>query len=129
MITLSAHCRPTGHGVTPVAAALAASSAVHVFLLVRVGRTTTDRGGRGGRGRIPSEIRRRLSALPAFPGHAPERLEGLPDDAGRRPGSVEHVAAMNDEVDLAVEGWLEGGGVIGQEVMPAPPPGYARPAG
>ena len=63
----------------------------------------------------------------ALVGHACEWLECLPGDARWRTRAIEHVPAMNDEIDLAVEGRAERGRVVRQKVVPAATSLDARP--
>jgi len=57
---------------------------------------------------------------------ASERLERLPHHAARRPGAIEHVAAVDNQVDLTGERRLQRSLIIGLEVMTAPPPIHTR---
>ena len=50
--------------------------------------------------------------------HARERLERLPRDAGRHLGAIEHVTAMDDDVDVPRERWSQRGRVIREEIGP-----------
>jgi hypothetical protein len=50
-----------------------------------------------------------------------QRLERLPHHAARRPGAIEHVAAVNDQVDLSHERRLQRSLIVGLEVMTATP--------
>ena len=59
--------------------------------------------------------------------HARERLERLPRDARRDPRAIEHVPAMDDNVDVARERRGQRRGVVREEVVSAPPPLDARP--
>lgn len=56
-----------------------------------------------------------------------EWLEGLVSQARDHPGPVEDVATVDDQVHLAPEGWLEGGGVVREEIVPTPAPFDPRP--
>jgi hypothetical protein len=51
-----------------------------------------------------------------------QRLERLIGKARYRARSVEHVPAMHDQIHFSRERGAEGRGVVGEEVMPAPPP-------
>ena len=62
-------------------------------------------------------------------GDATQRLERLVCQRWHDRRPVEHVSAMNHDVDLAVEGRLERGRVGGEKVMAAAPPLDARPHG
>ena len=62
-------------------------------------------------------------------GHAPQRLERLVCERRHNGRTVEHVAAMHDDVDLPIERRLERRRVVGQEVVTASPPLDARAHG
>ena len=59
-------------------------------------------------------------------GHAPERLERLIRERGHHGRTVEHVAAVHDDVDLSVERRLKRRGVVGEKVVAAAAPLHAR---
>ena len=52
-------------------------------------------------------------------GDASERFERLVSDGWHHQRSIEHVAAVHDEVDLAGECWLQRGRVVREEVETA----------
>jgi hypothetical protein len=62
----------------------------------------------------------------ALVGDASQWLERLPHHAAQRPRPIEHIAAVNDQIDFASECWLQCGRIVGQEVVAAPSPIDAR---
>jgi hypothetical protein len=62
----------------------------------------------------------------ALVGDAGQWLEGLPHHAAHWARPIEHIAAVHDEIYFAIESRLQGGRVVGQEVVPAPAPVNAR---
>jgi hypothetical protein len=63
----------------------------------------------------------------AFVGDTNEWLERLPRDARRRTRPVEHVAAVNDQINVAVERGLQRGGIVCEKIVSATPTMDARP--
>lgn len=62
-------------------------------------------------------------------GHAPQRFERLVGKRRHDGRTVEHVAAVHDDVDLAIERRLQRRGVVGEKVVAAAAPLHARTHG
>ena len=60
-------------------------------------------------------------------GDPAQRLECLISDGRVDLGAIENVAGMDDQVDFTLQRGRQRTGIIGQEVMAAPPPLHARP--
>jgi hypothetical protein len=74
-----------------------------------------------------------------IPGHHEDRnacfgdrhqgAEGLEDQGRRDPRAVEYVSAVDDQIDVPCQGRLQGPLMVGEEVMPPPPPLHPRAGG
>ena len=65
----------------------------------------------------------------ALVGDASQWLERLPHYAAVRARSIEHIAAMDDKINFAIQCRLQRGRVVGQEVVAATAPRDARAYG
>ena len=60
-------------------------------------------------------------------GDAQQRRKGGGDDRAMHPAAEKHIAAVDDQIDTPLEGWLERPEIIGAEIIATPPPLNLRP--